>query len=38
MAIADITPDSPAAKAGLKHTDVILAVNGRNVAHWKICG
>ncbi|MBP9913141.1 MAG: DegQ family serine endoprotease [Opitutaceae bacterium] len=31
VAIADITPDSPAEKAGLKRTDVILAVNGRNV-------
>ncbi len=32
VAIADITPGSPAEKAGLKRTDIILAVNGRNVS------
>lgn len=32
LAIADITPDSPAEKAGLQRTDVILAVNGRAIA------
>lgn len=29
LIIAEITPDSPAEKAGLQRTDVILAVNGR---------
>lgn len=29
LVIAEITPDSPAEKAGLQRTDVILAVNGR---------
>ncbi len=32
LAVADITPDSPAEKAGLQRTDIILAVNGRTLA------
>jgi serine protease Do/serine protease DegQ len=32
LAVADITPDSPAEKAGLQRTDIILAVNGRTIA------
>jgi serine protease Do/serine protease DegQ len=31
MVISTVTPDSPAAKAGLKQEDVIVAVNGRSV-------
>lgn len=31
VAITDITPDSPAEKAMLKRTDIILAVNGRAI-------
>ena len=31
VAITDITPDSPAEKAKLKRTDIILAVNGRAI-------
>jgi len=31
VAITDISPDSPAEKAGLKRTDVILAINGKAV-------
>src|SRR3546814_7904632 len=29
--VAQVTPDSPAAKAGLKQGDVILSVNGQKV-------
>ncbi len=32
VAITDISPDSPAEKAGLKRTDVILAINGKAVS------
>lgn len=32
VAVADVTPDSPAEKAKVKRTDVILAVNGRAIA------
>ncbi len=32
VAVADVTPDSPAEKAKLKRADVILAVNGRAIA------
>jgi serine protease Do/serine protease DegQ len=32
VAVADVTPDSPADKAKLKRADVILAVNGRAIA------
>ena len=31
MVISTVTPDSPAAKAGLKQEDVIVAINGRPV-------
>jgi serine protease Do/serine protease DegQ len=31
MVISTVTPDSPAAKAGLKQEDVIVAINGRTV-------
>jgi len=32
VAVADVTPDSPAEKAKVKRADVILAVNGRAIA------
>ena len=31
MVISTVTPDSPAAKAGLKQEDVIVAINGQPV-------
>ena len=33
--ITDVTPDSPADKAGIKRGDVVLAFNGRKVASWE---
>lgn len=35
VVITDIDPDSPAEKAGLKRTDVILALNGRPISTWE---
>ena len=33
--ITDVTPDSPAGKAGVQRGDVVLAYNGRSVASWE---
>jgi Do/DeqQ family serine protease len=33
--ITDVTPDSPAGKAGIQRGDVVLAYNGRPVASWE---
>jgi serine protease Do/serine protease DegQ len=35
VVITDIDPDSPAEKAGLKRTDVILAINNHPVSTWE---
>jgi Do/DeqQ family serine protease len=35
VVITDIDPDSPAEKAGLKRTDVILALNNHPVSSWE---
>ncbi len=35
VVITDIDADSPAEKAGLKRTDVILALNGRPISTWE---
>jgi Do/DeqQ family serine protease len=35
VVITDIDPDSPAEAAGLKRTDVILAINGRAISTWE---
>jgi serine protease Do/serine protease DegQ len=35
VVITDIDPDSPAEAAGLKRTDVILAMNGRAISTWE---
>ncbi len=35
VVITDIDPDSPAEKAGLKRTDVILAINNHAVSTWE---
>ncbi len=35
VVITDIDPDSPAEKAGLKRTDVILAINDHPVSTWE---
>ncbi len=35
VVITDIDPDSPAEKAGLKRTDVILAINDHLVSTWE---
>ena len=32
--VADVSPDSPAARAGLKSGDVITAMNGKKVVDW----
>ncbi len=31
VAIAEVTPDSAASRAGLKHNDIVLAINGKKV-------
>jgi serine protease Do/serine protease DegQ len=33
--VTDMDPNSPAEKAGLKHADVILSVNGQTVSTWE---
>ncbi len=33
--ISAVTPDSPAARAGIKPGDQVLAINGRPVRHWR---
>lgn len=35
VVVTDIDPDSPAEKAGLKRTDVILAINNHPVSSWE---
>ncbi len=35
VVVTDIDPESPAEKADLKRTDVILAINGHPVASWE---
>jgi len=35
VVVTDIDPDSPAEKAGLKRTDVILAINGQAISAWE---
>ena len=35
VVITDIDPDSPAEKAGLKRTDVILAINDHPISSWE---
>ena len=35
VVITDIDPDSPAEKAGLKRTDVILAINNHPISSWE---
>ena len=35
VVVTDIDPDSPAEKAGLKRTDVILAINDHAVSSWE---
>jgi S1-C subfamily serine protease len=35
VVITDIDADSPAEKAGLKRTDVILAINGHAISSWE---
>lgn len=35
VVVTDIDPDSPAEKAGLKRTDVILAINNHPISTWE---
>jgi len=35
VVLTDIDPDSPAEKAGLKRSDVIVAINGHSVSTWE---
>ena len=35
VVVTEIDPDSPAEKAGLKRTDVIVAINGHPVSSWE---
>jgi Do/DeqQ family serine protease len=35
VVITDVSPDSPADKAGLKRGDVVLAFNGRTTSSWE---
>ncbi|MDP3072229.1 MAG: Do family serine endopeptidase [Opitutaceae bacterium] len=35
VVITDIDPESPAERAGLKRTDVVVAINGHTVATWE---
>ena len=35
VVVTDIDPDSPAEKAGLKRTDIILAINNHPVSTWE---
>lgn len=33
--ISEVTPDSPAAQAGMQAGDQVLAINGRPIRHWR---